>query len=68
MTARTKPSRASNSPSRVSQTAPASKSASSNVWAMLERSPDFNARVDRGKAQLDAGERVEFEPDDDRAR
>ncbi len=49
---------------RVSPTAPASKSASANVWGLLERVPGFNQRVKEGRRQLKAGERVEFEPDD----
>lgn len=51
-------------PARVSPTAPASKSASANVWGILERVPGFSDRVEQGKAQLAAGERVEFEPRD----
>lgn len=49
---------------RVSQIAPASKSASANVWGLLERVPGFSNRVAKGRAQLKAGQRVEFEPDD----
>ncbi len=48
---------------RVSPTAPESKSASSNVWRALERIPGFNQRLTRGRKELDAGKRVEFEPD-----
>ncbi len=49
---------------RVSPTATESKSASANVWGILERQPDFSDRIERGKAQLAAGKRVEFEPRD----
>lgn len=49
---------------RVSPTAPESKSASANVWGILERMPDFNERVRRGKAQLDRGERAPFADDE----
>jgi len=31
-------------------------------WEGLERHPGFSERVERGKAQLAAGERVEFDP------
>jgi hypothetical protein len=31
---------------------------------MLERTPGVNERVERGKAQLAKGRKVEFEPDD----
>ena len=48
------------SASRVSPTAPESKSASVNVWRMLESLPGFNERLERGKAQLAAGESVPF--------
>lgn len=51
-------------PGRVSPTAPESKSVSANIWGILERVPGFSDRIDRGKAQLAAGERVEFEPRD----
>lgn len=49
---------------RVSPTAPGSASESANVWRMLEQMPDFNERARRGKAQLDAGERVPFKEDE----
>ena len=49
---------------RVSPTAPESKSASANVWGMLERMPGFSERVKRGKAQLDKGERIPFADDE----
>jgi len=49
---------------RVSPTAPESTSVSANIWGILERVPGFNARIQRGKAQLAAGKRVEFEPRD----
>ena len=45
---------------RVSPTAPESQSASVNVWRMLESQPGFNERLERGKAQLAAGESVPF--------
>jgi hypothetical protein len=64
MAASSKPDRASDSPAHVSQNAPASKSASTNVWGLLERVPGFNERVAKGRAQLKAGQKVEFEPDD----
>ena len=59
-----KPAVARTAEGRVSPTAPASKSASANVWGLLERVPGFNERVARGRQQLKAGERIEFEPDD----
>lgn len=31
-----------------------------NVWAALERQPGFNEELERGKAELNAGKRVEF--------
>jgi hypothetical protein len=45
---------------RVSPTAPASKSASANVWAMLERLPGFAKRMATGRRQLAAGKSVPF--------
>jgi hypothetical protein len=64
MTAHRKAARASDSPAHVSQNAPVSKSASANVWRLLEQQPGFNERVRRGKAQLDAGKRIPFTDDD----
>jgi len=61
---RTKPESGRATSGRVSPTAPESKSASSNVWRALERVPGFNERLNRGRKELDAGKRVEFEPDD----
>ena len=45
---------------RVSPTAPESKSASVNVWRMLESQPEFDERLERGKAQLASGDAVLF--------
>ena len=61
---KTKPATAETAEGRVSPTAPASKSASANVWGILEHVPGFNERVATGRQQLKAGERIEFEPDD----
>ena len=51
---------AASAAARVSPTAPESKSASVNVWHMLEGQPGFNERMERGKAQLAAGDSVPF--------
>ncbi len=63
MTAK-RPPQASDSLARVSPTAPESKSASANVWRLLESLPGFHARLERGKRQLDEGKRVRFEDRD----
>ena len=48
------------STARVSPAAPESRSVSVNVWRMLERQPGFNERLERGAAQLAAGDAVPF--------
>lgn len=60
MSSTKKPDARAGSTGRVSPTAPESRSASANVWRMLESQPDFNERLERGKAQLAAGDAVPF--------
>ena len=60
MSSTKKPAARPGSAGRVSPTAPESKSASVNVWRMLESQPGFNERLERGKAQLAGGESVPF--------
>lgn len=46
--------------SRVSPTAPVERSASANVWRLLENQPGFNERVERGNRQLAEGRSTPF--------
>ncbi len=50
---------------RVSPTAPEAKSVSAAIWRHLESIPGMNERLERGKAQLAAGQRVRFEDTDE---
>lgn len=43
---------------RVSPTAPASKSMSTGVWRLLDGTPGFRERVERGREQLVEGDTV----------
>lgn len=61
MTTRSKPARASDSPSRVSQTAPASKSVSSAVWDHLEAEAGFTEAIAEGNAQITNGQSVKLD-------
>ena len=60
MAAINKADRASDSPGRVSQNAPASKSLSAAVWEHLEGQPGFSDAIAEGEAQIAAGRSVKL--------
>lgn len=55
-----KPADAAAESARVSPMAPDTKSASTNVWRLLETMPDFNEGMDRARSDFESGRVAPF--------